>query len=169
MATTMKLIAKQTLGSNASTVTFSDIPGTYTDLLAVLSIRSTRSAQVVDNLLALLNGSSTAYTARILSGDGSAAGSSNWTSAYATLAVTAAGATSNTFSSVEIYIPNYAGSTNKSFSTTAVSENNATSARIEATATLWSNTAAVTSIVFDLDVGDFVTNSSFFLYGITKA
>jgi len=173
MATTMKLISKQVLGSNSATVTFSSIPGTgYTDLLIVASIRSTRAA-VSDALYILFNGNTTLgpgsnVTGRILAGNGSAATSTALTDNYLG-GIGAASATSNTFSALEIYLPNYAGATNKSFSLTSAYENNATTAEITVGAHLWSSTAAVTSVGFDALFGDFVTGSSFFLYGISKA
>ena len=44
MATTCKLIAKTTLGSDAAEIDFTSIPATYTDLYLVTSIRGTRNA-----------------------------------------------------------------------------------------------------------------------------
>jgi hypothetical protein len=107
-------------------------------------------------------------TGRILAGNGSAATSTALTDNYLG-GIGAASATSNTFSALEIYLPNYAGATNKSFSLTSAYENNATTAEITVGAHLWSSTAAVTSVGFDALFGDFVTGSSFFLYGISKA
>ena len=173
MATTMKLIAKNVLGSNTATVTFSSIPGTgYTDLLVVASIRSSRAA-ASDALFILFNGNTTLgsgsnVTGRILTGNGSTAASTALTDNFL-CDIGAASATSNTFGALEIYLPNYAGAANKSFSQTHAYENNATTAIITAGAHLWSSTDAVTSVGFDALFGDFASGSSFFLYGITKA
>ena len=168
MATTMKLIAKQTLGSNASTVTFSDIPGTYTDLLLVLSARTTDTAQNWGNVDILPNGSALNGTSRFLYGTGAAAASATATTVAFWAASNAC--TANTFGSGEVLIPNYAGSTNKSFSVSCLSESNATSALAVASAGLWSQTAAITSLgVTAVSPFNLVSGSSFYLYGITKA
>jgi hypothetical protein len=174
MATTCKLIAKNVLGSDAATVTLSDIPATYTDLLVLTSARTdfTGVNGVNDYILMRFNGDSGSnYTYRQLLGNGSAASSQSGTLTGA-LAGRASGsdATASTFGNSETYIPNYAGSTNKSLSTTAANENNGTSATVVAQAALWSNTAAITSILFRPgDGSNFKSGSSFFLYGITKA
>jgi hypothetical protein len=163
----MKMIAKNVLGSDTATVTFSSIPGTYTDLTLVISGRSTHSS-VVDALIGF-NSSTSSFSSRYLYGTGSAVGSS--TLARYLGAVSGTPTTANTFGSSETYIPNYAGATNKSYSTTTVTENNAASSGIytEAIAGLWSNTAAITSIELTTSSGSWLSGSSFFLYGITKA
>ena len=170
MPTTMKLIAQQTLSSNAATVTLGSggtIPQTYDDLLVLVSGRSTISALATDLFMGI-NGSTANFTTRFVYGNGSSALSSAQSQRYVGTLVGST-ATASTFASNEIYIPNYRGSTNKSISATAVSENNGTTAYILAFATLWSNTAAITSLEFASNSGDLASGSSFFLYGITKA
>ncbi len=76
-------------------------------------------------------------------------------------------ATSNTFASADIYIPSYLATQNKPVSIDSATENNATEAYRAATAGLWRNTAAITSI--NLEGGDFVSGSSFYLYGIKNS
>lgn len=177
MATTMKLIAKNVLGSEASSVEFASIPGTYTDLLIVGSTRSSFSAwRIAGGHRFNSNATANAYTGRSVYGQGASTffGSQSVSADFGySIESTAASGTSNTFASWEMHVPNYAGSTNKSWSTTAVAENNtstADQATIYAWAGLWSNTAAITSIVFFPGGGsNFVSGSSFFLYGITKA
>jgi hypothetical protein len=175
VATTMKLIARQTLGSNAANVTFSDIPGTYTDLLLVCSTRSARTGgPAADNINLEFNGNGSGYSVRALEGNSasassySAASQSVLLSGYSSSDTT----TASTFASTAIYIPNYAGSTNKSVSSDSATETNggaANNAFIIAFAGLWANTAAITSIKVISQVANFMTNSSFTLYGITKA
>ena len=169
MPTTMKLIAKQTLGSAAADVTFSSIPSTYTDLYLVASARSARSL-ITDTLKVEFNGSTTGYSSRFLEGAGASGVSSSTISEIWGLTASGALSTANTFGNSEIYIPNYAGSTNKSVSGTGVQENNDGTAYMHAAASLWSNTAAITSIKIASRVGsNIVSGSSFFLYGITKS
>lgn len=166
MATTMKLIGKVTLGSAAGTITFSSIPATFTDLYLAYSLRSTWSVAV--DVYVSLNGTSTDYVRRLLYTTGSSALS--YTDPLRILgAIAGDNFTANTFSSTEVYIPNYGGSTHKSMSITNTAENNGTSVFLEANSVLWSNSSAITSIQLAPGAGNFATNSSAFLYGITKA
>jgi hypothetical protein len=78
--------------------------------------------------------------------------------------------TASTFSNSEIYLPNYASSSiNKEYSSSGVVENNATAANSVLTAGLWSSTAAITQIDLVGMGGDFVSGSTFYLYGINKS
>jgi hypothetical protein len=170
MATTCKLIAKTTLGSASSTVTLDNIPATYDDLLVVASIRSANNG-TFDWAYIQFNSSTANFSSRYLQGDGSSATSgSNFASGRYLGTINGDTSTSSSFSSLEIYIPNYAGSTNKSFSGTWAYETNATTANLGVFASLWSNTAAITSMSFTLEASrNYKADSSFFLYGIKKA
>ena len=170
MATTMKLIAKNVLGSDAADVTFSSIPGTYDDLLVLISARNARTnaSDNIHDLYMKINTVTTNRSRRSLEGNGAAASSGSASDAYIG-STPAATATSSTFGSLEIYIPNYAGSTNKSFLITGVTETNATTAYIQAIAGLWSSTAAITELNFYHTNWNTLSGSSFFLYGIKKA
>ena len=177
MATTCKLIAKNTLGSSAASVTFSSIPSTYTDLLLIVSARTDRASQIVDVVGVRFNGNTSNYSARIISGANTQATSSSVASGAYTWGwfayATAPNATSSTFASNEIVIPNYAGGANKSVSSTFAVENNSgatNEAFLGGIAGLWADTAAITSIDCVVGFGtNFVSGSSFYLYGITKA
>ena len=173
MPATYTLIASNTLSSSAASVTFSSIPNTYTDLVLKLSVRSARTdpSDTINFTINSIGG--TSYSNTALVGNGSAASSgrvSNANDVDYSAAANAATSTSNTFSNVEIYIPNYAGSTNKPFSAFTAYEDNTTTAVIRANASLLSNTAAVTSITMaTAGIGDFVSGSSFYLYGIKNS
>lgn len=175
MANTYKLIEAKTLGSNTTVVTFSSIPNTYTDLLLKASTRQSGSAD--GNQIGIrFNGSSASeYSRRALYGDGSTASTAGGSSeTFARIAFAESSTyTANTFNNFEIYIPNYTSSNYKSFSSDAVSENNATGVYAQAIyAGLWSNTAAITSLSISEYSGsstDFVTNSTFYLYGIKNS
>lgn len=173
MATTMKLIAKNVLGSDTASVTFSSLPSTYTDLRLVCSARTDRGNNG-DAILLQFNGDTgNNYSTRSLYGTGGSAVSAAWSSVsgiYLVQAAAGSSDTANTFGSSETYIPNYAGSTNKSVSHAGNSENNAATSYMSVDAGLWSNTAAITSIVLKPFNGtNFRSGSSFILYGITKA
>ena len=162
-------IASVTVGSGGATsIEFTNIDGSYTDLLIRVSSRSTTNlGGVWTGVNVRLNGSTTSLTSRQLYGTGSAAGSAStatdnvWTAASLS--------TSSVFGNTDIYIPNYAGSTNKSFSGDSVTENNATAALAAITANLWSNTNAVTSVTLVEAGNSFAQYSTATLYGISKS
>lgn len=167
MATTCKLIAKTTLNNSTNVVYFSNIPQTgYDDLYIVCSAR-TSNAAIYDGIGVQFNGVSTNLSARYLDGTGSSTATSTSSSGYCG-SICGANATANTFGSTEIYIPNYTGSTNKSFSATSNMETNAATSYIDIVAGLWSNTAAITQVAIVRTNADFVSGSTFYLYGITK-
>jgi hypothetical protein len=169
MANTYKLINSNTVGSGGvSSVTFSSIPATYTDLLIVSSTRTDRASQTADWVKISFNGSTSSFSLRELEGDGTTAAS--YTGSQLAFFATASTATANTFGNSEVYIPNYTSSNYKSYSANTVTENNATSANAAINAGLWSNTAAITSISFTPNIGtNFVQYSTFYLYGILKS
>lgn len=170
MARTKRLIASTVLGSNTASVTFSSIPGTYDDLVLVMSARVTNNASgFADDLALTFNGSTSGYSNRRIYGLGSSGPGSQTNiggTASIPLVVVDAGSTANTFSSGEVYVPNYAGSTYKSLSFTGAHESNASVAVIIALAGLWSNTASITSMSLTKAGYNIVTGSSFYLYGI---
>lgn len=168
MPNTFTLIASSTVGAGGATsVTFSSIPSTYTDLCVKFSARD-NSSYVANNIALSFNGSTASFSVRNLYGNGSSA-LSGTASNQAGLAA-AANATASTFSNSEFYIPNYAGSTNKSYSGDTVSENNATEAYDWFNAGLWSNTAAITSITITAgSSATFQNYSNFYLYGIKNS
>ena len=169
MASTYTLISSQVLASSASTVTFSSIPATYTDLVIRASIRTDRAA-VEDWLFIKFNGVTTNRSYTRLTGSGSAVASGRSTTGIVLGETNAATSTSNTFSNQEIYIPSYTASQNKPMSGIGMQEDNAAAAYMMASAGLWSSTAAITEINLYPETGpNFVTGSSFYLYGIKNS
>ena len=171
MANTYSLIASNTLSSSAASVTFSSIPSTYTDL--VLSVCARTNDTGPENLQIYFNtDTATNYSTTYLQGNGASATSARYTSQSVIQnpnTVEGTTYTSNTFGSIEIYIPSYTASQNKPVSLSGASENNATTAYINNGAGLWRNTAAITQIVIDQSGANFVSVSSFFLYGIKNS
>ena len=166
---TMTLIETKVLGTAQASIEFTSIPQTYTDLLFVASCRTDRAA-IDDPILIQINGGSTAASNRRLRGSGSAVVSQNSSidGNYYWFSV-GGSSTASTFDNASIYFPNYAGNTNKSFSIDGVGENNATTAFQTITAGLWANTAAITSVKFQSDLGtNLVAGTTISLYGITK-
>lgn len=172
MALTYVAIATVTVGSGGATdIEFTNIPGTYTDLVLKLSSRISTSA-TREPISLTFNSSSTGYSYRRTYGFDS--GSTGYDSATSQAKIyfgntVAANATASTFGSHDIYISNYAGSGNKSLSSDAVAENNSSSAwQITLAAGLWANSAAITSIKITPDAGNFVQYSTATLYGISS-
>ena len=165
---TMQVIQHQELGSAQASITFSSIPQTYTDLMLVYSVRADNTNVPYSNTELQLNGSSANFSSRRMFGGGSGAGESYTATNIAGL-VSSANATSNTFGSTTLYLPNYTGSTNKSYSIESVSENNGTTAYQEIIAGLWSQTTAITSLTIKPEsTRNFVAFSSATLYGILR-
>jgi len=171
MANTYTLISSNTLSSAAATVTFSSIPATYTDLLLKISARND-AAFYVSSAVIKINAITGTYSFTTLVGDGSAPSSGRDSGSYQGFYLSAVNgntATSNSFSSHEVYIPNYAGSANKVASLDNANETNATAAYRTINASLLGNTAAVTSLTITTNSTNFLTGSSFYLYGIKNS
>jgi len=169
MPANMVLLEKITVGAaGASSVTFSGIPQTgYTDLVVKASIRDSGSSDV---RLRFNGNTSSIYTERRLYGNGASTGSDTitQTSMYFGSMSVPTTFTANTFSNMEIYIPNYTSSTNKSLSTDGVTENNATTSYQTLHAGLFADTTAISSINIFPDSGSFQQFSTFYLYGVAK-
>lgn len=169
----MQVIEHIELASAQSSITFSSIPNTFTDLKIVLSGRSTKTANNIDNVLIRFNADSgTNYSTRILYGTGSgvnsaASGAGSNTALWFTFYAVTANQTANTFGNYEIYIPNYASSVAKSISLDGVQENNGTEAWQTISAGLWTGTGAITSVELATEIGNWTQYSSATLYGIT--
>jgi hypothetical protein len=165
---TYNLISTQTVGAGgASSIDFNSIPQTYTDLLLVVSMR-TSGANVYEDGRIRINGSSAnIYTERMLYGNGSVANTASTTNTqFNWSAVNGGTSTSNTFNNVQLYFSNYAGSTNKPMMNETVIENNGTSTMMMAHTGLWASTAAITSLSYYPSAGTVQQYSTASLYGI---
>lgn len=160
-------ISTVTLGSAASSVLFSGIPQTYTDLMIKASSRTDATNSVIQ---LRFNNSASGYTAKYLRGSGSAANSYT-ESAFGNTAIygTYMTAEASLFINQEFYIPNYTSSNYKSVSGDGVDERNNTAAYSMLTAGLWSNTSPITSITLLGEGNNFQQYSTFTLYGIRKS
>ena len=162
---TYQLIETKTLGTAAASIEFTSIPQDGTDLLVVLSMRDTGGSEASGFFLRF-NSSTTGYSLRRMSGTGSSVFTDT---ADELLWVNGNTSTSNTFSSVQVYVPNYRGNTNKSFSLDGVLENNATLGYNAIVAGLWANTAAISTITVTQPSGrNFAVGTSVSLYKITN-
>ena len=170
MATTYEAIATVTVGSGgASDITFSSIPGTYTDLAILISARTNRG-DTNDVIRLQFNGSTSSYSYRLLYSDGSTVATETGTPTYIDYAgyITGNLATASVFGNVAIYIPSYTSSSNKSVSADGAGETNATGVYRGLDAGLWSNSSAITSVKI-FAIGSFSQYTTATLYGIKNS
>ena len=168
--TTNNLISRQTVGSaGAASITFSNIPQTFTDLRMVISSRVDYTG-AWQNINIELNGDSGSnYTSKLLYGNGSAAGSDTSTTTFLKFVYSNFNtSTASVFSNGEMYFPNYRTATYKSVSSDSVTENNAATVLTALTAGIWNDTAAITTIKFTPNQGSFGEFTTFSLYGISS-
>jgi len=161
MATpTYKLIDSVTLGSSASSVTFSSISATGKgDLVLVFDCQGSNSNRINGNLN---SDTGTNYSMVSIENDGGTALSDSGTgSAYFH-----AGVCRDTSRSINIVNIMDFAATDKH--TTILSRENAALARMGARAMRWANTAAVTSVAVSCSAGTFNTGSTFFLYQLVS-
>jgi hypothetical protein len=169
MANTFVKIASVTVGAGgAANIDFTGIPQTYTDLVVLHSMRTSRT-NYHESIKLSFNGSTSSQTNRRLYGDGGNAASTNDTLMYGGQAGAASG-TANTFGNSMVYIPNYTSSNNKSSSEEGTGENNATGSLIDMNANLWSNAAAINQITLTPEnSGTIQQYSTAYLYGIKNS
>ena len=167
MPSTYTPIATYTAPSAQTTVTFSSIAGTYTDLVLICNIAQAAG----NNSLRIRYNSDTGtnYSRTYLLGNGSTASSGRTTSDVSGYLSETTGSTTLEFA-VVAHIMNYSNTTTYK---THISRSNRASSSVDAVVGLWQSTSAITRI--DLAMGgsfptnNFATGSTFTLYGIAAA
>ena len=153
-------IATTTLGSSATSYTFSSIPSTYTDLVLVASIKYTVSG---DYTKLTFNGDTASnYSSTYIIGNGSAA-SSGRTSSVTSINV-AYDANNETFTDL-FSIQNYSNTTTYK---TVLNRHSVAGTRVEALVGLWRSTSAISSLTLTANTG-YAAGCQFTLYGIQAA
>ena len=166
MPATYDKIATQTLGSTASTVTFSSISGAYTDLVLIMSPLVTSGSGSKDVCVQFNGDTGSNYSNTILSGDGST-GSSARLSNQVRIFLDYYAVVNTTQSNRVVNIMNYSNTTTNK---TVLSRANNAGAGVDAIVGLWRSTAAITSMVLNAQTGGtFDVGSTFTLYGIKAA
>lgn len=156
-------IATQTLGTAAATVTFSSIPGTYTDLELVVSYQGTSTgANLYPNGDGTANKSYTGLRGNGTTADSNRASNSVAIQDYVTTSTNASGE----FTVSKFYVFNYANTT--TYKTVLVKKSEA-SAYVEALVGTHRITTAITSLQVSSASGNFAVGSTFTLYGIAAA
>jgi len=166
LPSTMTPIATNTLTTATATVTFSNIPQTYTDLVVVINAKATSGAH--DVISRINSDSSSNYSTTFINGTGSAASSgrqSNQTYLY----LDNYGYLETTDGQVSItHFMNYANTTtNKTILSRASNATNGVTGLVG----LWRSTAAITSITLYCGTAGvtFTSGSTFTLYGVKAA
>jgi hypothetical protein len=164
MPTTYEPIATTTLGSAASTITFSSIAATWTDLRIVLVDTPTGNLQYQ---FRFNSDSGANYSGTEIRGNGSSIGSDRYTGETAIYANWAALASAN-IGLITCDVFSYAGSTFKTALTTWSNDKNG-SGNIEYGVGLWRSTSAITRIDIVASSNNFSTGTTATLYGIKNA
>lgn len=160
------LIESQTLSSSQASVTLGSggsLPQTYKTLMLVHSLRTTGTG---GQAILLRPNADTTGAWRMLEGSGAAAASYSSSANINIGETNGTGQTANTFTNGMAIIPNYTSSANKPIAVDAVTENNAATAYQDLTANLWSSASAITSLVVTTAADQFVSGSTFTLYGL---
>lgn len=154
-------IARQTVsGSSTSTITFSSIPATYTDLVLIASGRTSTDLDINGRV----NGDSGSnYSRTALSGTGSAAVSAR-SSNLTYFRFNYDGYWTN--GSVSTSIAHFMNYCNTNINKTFLTRSNNTATGVDTQVTLWRSTVAINSIEIYVSGGTYVADSTFTLYGI---
>ena len=170
MPKTYEPIATYTVTSNQATITFSSIPATYTHLVLQAVMMQNGTATGTNGFLQY-NSTTTGYSKTIINGNGSSASSARSTNMSRLFFNIDANASNWVFHTYQIM--NYA---NTNVFKTTLSRQNEAAAIVDASVSLWQNTAAINQIAItasdNLGVGtadQFTAGSTFTLYGIKAA
>jgi hypothetical protein len=159
MPTTYEPIATTTLSSAQSSVTFSSISGSFTDLVLVINGSSSASGTAI---VTYNSDSGSNYSNTGLNGNGAAASSFRLTSnTYLIL-----GEMYNYNCTLIDKIQNYSNTTTFK---TSLGRANSASNFVQANVGLWRSTSAITSLQLYVSGANFNSGSSFTLYGIKAA
>jgi hypothetical protein len=165
MPITYEPIATTTLSSTSSSITFSSIPSTYTDLRLIFT--GNFSSNSDDYKLRINSDSGTNYSSLWLRGDGTSA-SQDRTTATSFINLSRGDGMNTSIENQTMDIFSYTGSTFKSMILRRSSDRNG-SGTTEVNAGMWMSTSAVTSINIFTDVYTFAIGTTATLYGILKA
>ena len=167
MANTYTFIGKSVLSSSTNVISLTSIPSTYTDLMLMISCRSTGGENTVTIGFNSAGQSANMYykaqyavgagTAPVATVDWLAIGTANDTQ------------TANNFSVVRCYIQNYASSSEyKTMSAIGGNQSTDGSRYTSMSTASWENAATISSIQLGNPASQFAVGSAIYLYGISK-
>lgn len=174
MAITFEAISSVTIGASATnSVSFTNIPNTYTDLQLFYSAKTSQGTGYSQNMRLTFNGSTSQYAEVILYKAGEAVNATSkalGTDAYLNWpALAQENVGTSIFGTGYFYIPNYTSTNTKSILNNYISEDdNATAPWITQSIGRWdaATDAAITSFALTLGAGNYAQYSTFNLYGI---
>ena len=158
MAATYEPIASQTLVSAASSVTFSSIPGTYTDLVLVLSGTTTANDKAIRCQLNADTGSNYSHT-NVLGYSGGVLSQRNSSAAFWNIG-------NNFVTSQSTLVAHFMSYANTNVYKTTLSAEAAGTSVATRIVGLWRSTAAITSIKVYPISGSFAAGTTASLFGI---
>jgi len=164
MASTYEKIATNTLSSAQSSITFSSIPSTYTDL--VLISNAAVSSGAAQMLCRLNSDTGSNYSFTRLGGDGSTTESSR-ASSVSYMQITWFGYLTTTIN--QAGIANFMNYSNSTTNKTVLTRSNNAGNGVGSNVNLWRSTSAINTILLYPDASTFATGSTFTLYGIKAA
>lgn len=172
MPATYSLITATTLTSPTATITFSSIPSTYTDLVIHLSGRTTRATTFDYINLRVNNNSSSIYTStEIYLQTPTTIQAAKQTAGPFGYPEFVNGDTSdvNCFGYMELYFPQYKNTSYPKGINMFANTANSSTRFTDAWAGLANTNTAISLITLGAGSGNWVANSSFYLYGIVNS
>jgi hypothetical protein len=161
MTVTYEKIQTQTLSSAQSSITFTSIPNTYTDLVIVAQMKNSGSG---GDFLAYFNSDTGSnYSRTILGGNGSSTYSARASSATSARFNYSEPINSDGNTIFRINIQNYSNTTTFK---TAINRGDRGATSTVAIVNLWRSTSAINNIQFFTDATNFAAGSIITLYGI---
>lgn len=159
---TYTALANLTLGSSATTVTFSSIGQSFSHLVLLMNLKSVSGTASV--LLRPNNDTGFNYGYVNLQGNGSGTNTLTNVGGNNNFGLTVnTGVSTSEYSPLKLDVFNYTGSKHKPM----LVRNNRAGAGVEAIAGRWYSTSAINSLYLSLNGGDsFASGSTFALYGI---
>lgn len=158
---TYDLIEEKVLGSAQASVTFSSIPGTYKDLVLEMLVGNTTDNWQINVTYNGDTGSNYSYT--YLSGSGTAAASGRASSTAYVRAFANNGQPTSLSGTSLFNVFSYA---NTNVNKTSISRDGSASRGTEAIVGLWRSTSAITSLTLTNAGNQFLSGSTFRLWGV---
>lgn len=163
LPSTMTPIATNTLTTAAASVTFSNLPQGYTDLVLV---SNAGGSTAINMWIEVNSDTGTNYSVTRLSGNGTSASSDRKTSATKfEMTGQSYVADAIEFNAI-VQFQNYSNTTTNK---TIIGRMNLAAGGVDATVGLWRNTSAINTINVRTSSGTFDSGSSFTLYGVKAA
>lgn len=167
MPITFSLIQSRTVTTATGSISFTDIPATYTDLKILYTGKTNDTA--AQGSAMTYNAGASSVASKYIIGDGANPGTGNLNYMYVGSAWGTNG-TANLFSASEIYIPNYTSSQIKSYiCMNAAEKQDPTSFSNVIVGRDTGITAPLTSITLFPVANSWITNCTFYLYGIKSS